>query len=212
MKKVEDQHQPKSELRAALRSKRAAIDALHRNILDTAINSHLVRHARESEFGIIAAFLAFDGEPDLTLGLTELERSGATLALPVVHETPGRNQMVFRRWSPDGPLRPNRFGILEPVGTPEVPLPQIELVLIPMVGWDRHGNRLGMGASFYDRALQPFADSERPRRVGVAYGVQELKHVPVDPWDVPLHGILNENGWFDCPEACRPPADPEDSA
>jgi len=199
MRTVPDQHLPKSELRSALRSKRSTIDALHRNVLDTAINSHLVRHAREGEFGIIAAFLAFDGEPDLRLGLTELERTGATLALPVVRETSGRQAMVFRRWSSGDPLRPNRYGILEPVDTPEVPLPRIGLVLIPMVGWDRLGNRLGMGASFYDRALQPFADSDRPWRVGVAYAVQEIERVPVDPWDVPLHGILTETGWFDCP-------------
>ena len=64
MKTVPDHHLPKSELRAALRRKRAAIDEFHRNILDTAINSHLVRHAREGEYAVIAAFLAFDGEPD----------------------------------------------------------------------------------------------------------------------------------------------------
>ena len=199
MKTVPDHHLPKSELRAALRRKRAAIDEFHRNILDTAINSHLVRHAREGEYAVIAAFLAFDGEPDLSLGLAELERSGAALALPVVHETPGRNTMVFRRWSTGDPLRANRYGIAEPTAGPEVPLAQLELVLIPMVGWDRHGNRLGMGASYYDRALQPFLRADSPRRVGVAYAGQEIDRVPADPWDVPLHAVLTEHGWFDCP-------------
>ena len=199
MKTVPDHRLPKSELRASLRKKRAAIDELHRNVLDTAINSHLVRHAREGGFEVIAAYLAFDGEPDLLLGLAELERSGATLALPVVHEAPGRRTMTFRRWSPGAPLRPNRYGILEPEDAPEIPLPGIGLVLIPMVAWDRDGNRLGMGASFYDRALQPFSASGSPRRVGVAYAAQEIERVPADPWDVPLHGILNEHGWFDCP-------------
>ena len=104
MKTVPDHHLPKSELRAALRRKRAAIDELHRNVLDT-------------------AFLAFDGEPDLRLGLVELERSGATLALPVIHKAPGRNTMVFRRWSAGEPLQANRYGILEPAGGAEVPLP-----------------------------------------------------------------------------------------
>jgi 5-formyltetrahydrofolate cyclo-ligase len=198
MKTIPDHHRDKSKLRSELRNRRAALDALHRNILDTAINSHLVRHAREGEYLTIAAFLAFDGEPDLQLGLAELERSGATLALPVVHATPGRNTMEFRRWSPGDPLRPNRYGILEPAETPEVALPLIDLVLIPMVGWDRAGNRLGMGASYYDRALQPFAGEARPRRVGVAYAAQEIERVPADPWDVPLHAILNEHGWFDC--------------
>ncbi len=206
MHRVPDHHQPKSELRAQLRRRRAAIDDTHRDILDTAINSHLVRHARDGGFDTVAAFLAFDGEPDLALGLAELERGGVTLALPVVQASPGRLGLVFRRWSPGDPLRRNRYGIPEPADAPEVPLPAIGLMLIPMVGWDRGGNRLGMGASFYDRALQPFALAARPLRVGVAYAAQELERVPVDPWDVPLHAVLNEHGWFDCaaPERTAP--------
>jgi 5-formyltetrahydrofolate cyclo-ligase len=55
-----------------------------------------------------------------------------------------------------------------------------------------------MGASFYDRLFQPFASDPRPLRVGVAYGVQEIDRVPLEPWDVPLHMVLTENGCLDC--------------
>ena len=55
-----------------------------------------------------------------------------------------------------------------------------------------------MGASFYDRALQPLARNDRPVRTGVAYTVQETAQIPVDPWDVRLHAMLTENGWFTC--------------
>ena len=198
MKKLPDQHILKSELRKDLRQRRALLDAIHRNVLDTAINTHLVNYAREEHVKTVAAYLAFDGEPDLRQSLAILENEGVSLVLPIVHKIPGRNTISFHLWTADDKLEPNRFGIMEPVDTPEVPLVQIDLMLIPLVGWDHSGNRLGMGASYYDRALQPLARNERPVRTGVAYSVQETAHVPVDPWDVPLHAMLTENGWFTC--------------
>ena len=198
MKKLPDQHIPKSELRKEMRQQRALLDDIHRNILDTAINTHLVNYARLETVHTVAAYLAFDGEPDLMQGLATLEKEGVSLVLPVVHKIPGRNTISFHLWTADDTLKPNRFGILEPVDTPEVPLVQIDLMLIPLVGWDRSGNRLGMGASYYDRALQPLARNERPVRTGVAYSAQEMPQIPIDPWDVPLHAMLTENGWFTC--------------
>ena len=198
MKKLPDQHILKSELRKEMRQRRALLDDIHRNILDTAINTHLVDHARQENVKTVAAYLAFDGEPDLRQGLATLEKEGVSLVLPVVHKIPGRNTISFHLWTADDTLMPNRFGILEPVDTPEVPLVQIDLMLIPLVGWDRAGNRLGMGASYYDRALQPLARNERPVRTGVAYAAQETEHIPVDPWDIRLHAMLTENGWFTC--------------
>lgn len=181
-----------------MRQRRSLLDDIHRNILDTAINTHLVDYAHRENVKSVAAYLAFDGEPDLGQGLAALEQDGVSLALPVVHKIPGRNTISFHMWTSDDTLEPNRYGILEPVDTPEVPLVQIDLMLIPLVGWDRTGNRLGMGASFYDRALQPLARNDRPVRTGVAYTVQETAQIPVDPWDVRLHAMLTENGWFTC--------------
>jgi 5-formyltetrahydrofolate cyclo-ligase len=198
MKKLPDQHIFKSELRTELRQRRALLDDIHRNILDTAINTHLVNYARQEKVKTVAAYLAFDGEPDLGQALAELENEGVALALPVVHKIPGRNTISFHLWTADDALEPNRYGILEPVNTPEVPLVMIDLMLIPLVGWDRAGNRLGMGASYYDRALQPLARQQRPVRTGVAYSAQETARIPVDPWDVPLHAMLTEHGWFTC--------------
>ncbi len=95
-------------------------------------------------------------------------------------------------------LATNRYGIAEPDGTQDVQPADIDLVLVPLVGWDRAGGRLGMGAGFYDRLFQPFAGLEKPLRIGVAYDLQQLPGVPRDPWDIPLHGVLTENGWFTC--------------
>ena len=198
MKKVPDHHDLKTGLRKKLRMERAGIEKNRRAAFDAAINRALLEYARTSQLSDIAAYLAFDGEPDISPALQELEYNGVTLALPVIQEISGRSQIVFCEWTRNCELAPNRYGILEPQGTAEIPLVRFDVVLAPLVGWDRSGSRLGMGASFYDRALQPFAQSPRPMRMGVAYEAQESLSIPVDPWDIRLHAMLTEKGWFTC--------------
>ena len=198
MKTVPDQHEPKSRLRKKLRGERSGIDSERRGVLDAAINRHLLDYARTAQLSDIAAYMAFDGEPDLSPALHDLAQKGVTLALPVIRENEGRNFITFHEWTRDCSLAPNRYGIMEPRGTREIPLFRFDIVLIPLVGWDRSGARLGMGASYYDRALQPFAQSPRPLRMGVGYQAQEHAGMPLDPWDIRLHAMLTEKGWFTC--------------
>ncbi len=93
-------------------------------------------------------------------------------------------------------MKNNRYGIPEPLNSPEIPLPDINLLLMPLVGWDEFGQRLGMGAGFYDRTLQPFSQSDLPIRVGVAYQLQKVPRLPREPWDIRLHMLLSETGWL----------------
>ncbi len=96
-------------------------------------------------------------------------------------------------------MKKNRYGIPEPCQSPEIQLFNIDLMLLPVVGWDESGGRLGMGAGFYDRALAPLCQSEVPIRTGVAYQLQKVPEVPTEPWDIRLHMLLSETGWFTCP-------------
>lgn len=204
MKAEPSLHASKSELRKTVRQRRAGLAADRRRHLDAAINNHLIDFAERLQPGLVAAFIAFDGEPDLAPALRDLERRGVRLALPIVQDdpthtgSPGGSVICFRRWSSGCDMRPNRYGILEPVGTLEIGLVEVDLVLVPLVAWDAAGGRLGMGASYYDRLFRPFAGEPRPLRMGVAYGVQQVDRVPREPWDVPLHMMLTENGCLDC--------------
>jgi 5-formyltetrahydrofolate cyclo-ligase len=206
MKTEPSLHASKSELRKTVRQRRAGLAAGLRQRLDAAINRHLLDCACRLQPGLIAAFMAFDGEPDLGPALKALERRGVRLALPIVQDdptlagSPGGAVICFRHWSSDSDMQPNRYGIPEPVGTLEIGLAEVDLALIPLVAWDAAGGRLGMGASFYDRLFRPFADEARPLRMGVAYGVQQVDRVPHEPWDVSLHMLLTENGCLDCRE------------
>jgi 5-formyltetrahydrofolate cyclo-ligase len=188
----------KNELRLQLRQKRTGVEPGQRQAWDASINRHMLDFAATNPPRLVAAFMAFDGEPDLAPALNELDRLGIRLALPVVRDGDGRADICFRRWSRSSEMQPNRYGIAEPVGTLDVRLDEIDLALIPLVGWDSHGGRLGMGASFYDRLFQSVTDLDRPFRMGVAYQLQQVEHLPLDPWDIRLHAMLTENGCFTC--------------
>ncbi len=190
----------KTQLRKDIRHKRAALTDSDRFSLDSRINQHLISYTEQAQPKVVAAYRAFDGEPDLWSGLSELMERGVTLALPVIEDTPGKAVITFRHWHADGEMQRNRYGILEPVDAELIQVADIDLVLIPLVGWNTDGNRLGMGASFYDRLFQPFAELPRPVRLGVGYQMQQADSIPKDPWDIRLHCILTENGLFTCGE------------
>jgi len=198
MKSEPDLKPRKSELRSAIRQQRAALSPQQRISLDAAINDHLLGLAREARPSLVAAYVAFDGDPDLGPSLQQLEAQGVRLALPVIVDRTGRAVIEYRQWLPSSEMRPNRYGIPEPVGTLGVRLDEVDLALIPLVGWDERGGRLGMGASFYDRLFEPFAGSERPVRIGVGYGLQRLEQAPMEPWDIRLHRVLTESGCREC--------------
>ncbi|HEX2093197.1 MAG TPA: 5-formyltetrahydrofolate cyclo-ligase [Longimicrobiaceae bacterium] len=89
-------------------------------------------------------------------------------------------------------LRAGSFGIREPDETvcPLVSVEKIDAVLVPGLGWDRRGGRIGRGAGYYDRL---FADARwRGFRCGIFFAVQEAPEVPVDPWDTPLDAVVTE--------------------
>lgn len=198
MKREPDLQPRKNELRSALRAKRAAVSPSERQRSDASINQQLLALVEETGAEVVAVYVAFDGEPDLGPALADLAGRGVRIALPVIAERPGRAEIEFRQWLPASEMQANRYGIPEPQGTLPVRLSEIDLALLPLVGWDDRGGRLGMGASFYDRLFEPLAEQARPLRVGVAYAMQQVERVPVEPWDIRLHRVLTESGCLDC--------------
>jgi 5-formyltetrahydrofolate cyclo-ligase len=115
--------------------------------------------------------------------------AGCRLALP--HVTGRAAPMRFLAWDAAAPLATGPYGLLQPAaGAAEM---RPDIVLTPLLGFDRAGHRLGQGAGYYDRA---FALLPRAWRVGVAWSVQQVDACPVDPWDVPLHAIATESDWI----------------
>jgi len=186
----------KAELRRRLIARRKGLPTAVRDSADVEIGSNVGLLCRQIRSQRIAVFMAHGGEPDLMPVAARLHGAGRQIFLPVVR---GR-RMHFRRWQPGGEMAPNRYGIPEPADGEDLEARALELVFVPLTGFAPDGARLGMGAGFYDRAFefQPERIGRLPRLVGVAYSVQEVEDLPTDDWDVPLDGVITEEGlrWF----------------
>lgn len=128
--------------------------------------------------------------------LTAAWSRGCRIALPVVPEDKG--PLIFRAWEPDEELLPGPFGTSEPGPESEVVYP--DLMLIPLLAFDRTGRRLGYGGGYYDRTLAALRGAKAVRAIGVAYSAQEVDIVPAGSHDALLDGVVTEAGYLDFAE------------
>lgn len=147
----------------------------------------------------IGGYWAHAGELPLNLAIAPLASRGQRLYLPVIGAA---RSLQFVPWQTGEPVQPNRYGIPEPTTHDEaIPPAQLDLVLVPLLGFDRRGNRLGFGGGYYDTSFAFLRDSARPTQpmlVGVGYAMQELADIQPQPWDIPLDYISTEHELIDC--------------
>ncbi|MGB3462746.1 5-formyltetrahydrofolate cyclo-ligase [Rhodanobacter lindaniclasticus] len=147
----------------------------------------------------VAGYWASHGELPLNLVIPPLAARGQQFLLPV---TGLGRQLRFAPWTPGDAVEANRYGIPEPAQPGELLEPfQLDLVLVPLLGFDRRGNRLGHGGGYYDRSFAFLNEQVRPTEpllVGIAYAFQELPEVDEQDWDVPLDFIATERELIDC--------------
>lgn len=184
------------QLRSQLRERRAAIPAGQRLAAADAVARQLAAHPALREPGYVAGYWAMNGE--LPLHSVQLRLApGQVWCLPVLQ--PG-GRLRFAPWKPGDPLENNRYGIPEPaVGPASTLAPEaLALVLLPLLGFDRAGNRLGMGGGYYDRSFAFRREAPAPPRlVGVAYACQEVATLAPEAWDVPLDALATEEEWLE---------------
>jgi 5-formyltetrahydrofolate cyclo-ligase len=142
----------------------------------------------------IACYFAQASEFDCAPMIKAIWEAKKNCYLPIISEVDGRT-LAFGSYHPDSPLKPNRYGIDEPDTLAYFPLNQLDLVMMPLVGFDLQGHRLGMGGGCYDRSFQFLHDnkSHKPFMLGLAYELQKIEHVPTDPWDIGMDGVLTED-------------------
>ncbi|NNL17208.1 MAG: 5-formyltetrahydrofolate cyclo-ligase [Boseongicola sp.] len=162
-----------------------------------AITRHLLECACFRNADVIGAYLAFNNEVDLQALIERAHADQKKVFVPVITED--RRNMLFARLRPGAHLQLNHFGIAEPESRNREFLEARELhsVFVPVVAFDSSGNRLGMGAGFYDRAFafrrNPGA-ARFPKLCGVAFDCQRVSKIEHKKWDVPLDLIATENG------------------
>jgi 5-formyltetrahydrofolate cyclo-ligase len=186
------------QLRDELRARRRALPPRARLQAADAVAAQLQLLPELSPATRVAGYWAVDGELSLHALMPAI--APGAYCLPCVQ--PDRS-LLFAPWRLGEPLQANRFGIPEPDTDLRLAPEQLDVVLVPLVGFDRRGNRLGSGAGFYDRSFAFLRGMPRPARpllVGIGYAAQEIPRWHAADWDVPLDRIATEHELIDC---CR---------
>lgn len=174
----------KQQLRRQLKERRRAIDPERKRAWDDRIGARVLAWWRANRCASLGVYWPLAGEPDLRRAYAELAEQGVRLALPVV--VARDTALGFAEWVPGEPTVADGMGVAVPAHRRMVARPAA--LLIPCLGFDAQGYRLGYGGGFYDRTL---ADAPRPRTVGVAYACQRVGF-GLDEYDIPLGEIITE--------------------
>lgn len=190
---IPDTPSRKSALRSALRQRRNALSSTQQSVAEQALVQSVLQLPHWAEAQRIALYLASDGEIG-TSALADIARGqGKLLFLPVLA---GEDGLAFARWETGMTLAVNRYSIPEPpVEAERCPVSGLDLVFLPVVGWDLHGGRLGMGGGYYDRTL---AGIVGPVLVGLAHASQQVRHIPQERWDTVLDYVATDVGLIRC--------------
>lgn len=180
-------------LRKNLRQQRRALSPEQQTAAALSLDRHLTAMGLLYRHRDIAFYVASDGEIDPHRFLQRALAMGVRCYLPVLH---ANTTLRFVRYRQGEVLIPNRFGIPEPQAAGDYCPPWLlGAVLLPLVGFDRQGSRLGMGAGYYDRTFE-FSRRQPglrcPRLLGLAHSCQEVAALQVNSWDIPVSGIVTE--------------------
>jgi len=143
----------------------------------------------------IGLYHAVNGEADAT-SLTTLDKS-KDYYLPVVSKIPDQ-ALSFAPINHTSQYKANKYSIPEPIYKEEdlISGDKLDLVIMPLVAFDQHGNRLGMGGGYYDRtfSFKQGSKTKKPTLLGIAYDFQEIESLAPEPWDIPLDMLATESG------------------
>ncbi|MBX8607876.1 5-formyltetrahydrofolate cyclo-ligase [Pseudomonas cichorii] len=188
------------QLRRQLRKARRALTPGQQRAAALGLYRQLAQHPLFRRARHVSLYLPMDGEIDPRLLLRAAQRRGKATYLPVLDAWP-RTKMVFQRVRPGEKFIPNRFRIPEPRinRARQRRIWALDLILMPLVGFDDEGGRLGMGGGFYDRSLAYLARRKtwkKPLLLGLAHDCQKVERLAQASWDVPLQGTVSDSRWY----------------
>ena len=184
----------KRQARAAASKRRAEAHEILKDTAGLAMAKRGLPAGLDLAAGIVSGFIPYKSEITTVPMLSRLHRDGWQTCLPIViaQEEP----LVFRAWAPGDPLVPGVWDIPIPLDTAAELLPDV--LLVPMLAFDRKGFRLGYGGGFYDRTLEKLRELKKVVAIGVAYHAQMVGEVPVGIHDAPLDYVMTEQETFAC--------------
>lgn len=154
---------------------------------------------QETQPNNIAVFLPNDGELSPQKVIEDCWQLGVNTYLPVIDpENPGH--LLFYQYTFNTPLVINQYGIPEPNPKTSTHIDYLSLdwVLMPLVAFTEQGQRLGMGGGYYDRTFKALVtdNAAHTRLIGIAHECQRAERLPVDSWDIDLHGIMTPDRYI----------------
>jgi 5-formyltetrahydrofolate cyclo-ligase len=171
--------------RPELIAARLAMSMAERVAASERITTRLTTLLADAPARLLGFYWPFKGEFDPRPLMRTLHADGVALALPVVIEK--ARPLVFRLWSPGVPMAAGVWNIPVPAGGDPV-LP--DTLLVPLVGFDSQGYRLGYGGGFYDRTIA--AMPARPRTIGIGFACGRLDTIHPRPFDIPMDQIVTD--------------------
>ncbi len=178
----------KARLRETAVDQRAKLGAGIRAEAAAAAAEHFFTEIALGPEQVVAAYWPIRDEIDCKPVLSRLMDGGQPVCLPVIM---GQGKpLVFRRWEPGAALYESGFGTLAPPET--APVDEPDVIIIPLLGFDRSGMRLGYGRAYYDITIASMSKS--PKLIGYAFAAQELESIPAEEHDVLLDYLVTENG------------------
>ena len=181
-------------LRAQIRQKRKSVSPLRQHFACRKICYQLLRQSLFRTKQNIAIFLSFDGEIATDELIKTLSNQGHTIYLPVLC----RQKLKFARYQ-KGMMQKNKFGIQEPKNQTRHNPRQMNIVFTPLVAFDSHANRLGMGGGFYDKSfafLHRRRGGHYPKLYGLAYEFQRVNLLHTNAWDIALDGVITPKCFY----------------
>ncbi len=191
----------KPEIRALVRPLRRLVTPKFRRQASLAAAAHFVQTPHFKTQQHFACYMAISEEMDAMPIIEALWKAGKSCYLPVLSENEDK-KLRFALYEEGMELALNRHRVLEPrKATSVLEGPELDVVILPLVAFDLRGDRLGTGGGYYDRTfsfvLERGKEAVKPRLLGLGYGLQQVEEVPREAFDVPVGGVITEQGFLD---------------
>jgi len=188
LKNLPNFSEKKSCLRKIVLGRRSGLEEKQRKIASSQAVVYFLESVDLEKTSIISLYWPIGDELDCYPLIEKLQQQGHKICLPSI--VGAKQPLVFREFSAGDKLVSAAFGTSEPQSSAKILMP--DMIVLPLAGFDKQGNRLGYGKGFYDRTIAAMA--KKPELCGLAFAVQELDNIPASPHDVPLEKIITENG------------------
>ena len=202
---------PKAKMRKQYRDLRSRVVPAARHEAAVAAASLLIRHPLFKTSKHIAVYLSLKDEFDSATVIEAVWKAKKICYIPVLAEREDdprhkdQNYLRFARYEYGDPLHMNRYSILEPANLKHEIKPEgLDLVILPLLAFDRRGHRMGTGGGYYDRTFEfqhgvLYDDpNKKPKLLGLGYAAQEAENLPADSWDLTLDGVITEKEIISC--------------